>query len=74
MDHIDRVFTLSLKFASMEDPVDLERVSLIALLHDVDDYKLFGEESQKNLTNAKGIMRDVGIEIGLAQRICGELL
>lgn len=44
MDHINRVLDLSLKFAEKEDGNKII-VSLIALLHDVDDYKLFGMES-----------------------------
>ncbi len=73
MDHIDRVLALSLKFAQQEVSVDVEVVSLIALLHDVDDYKLFGEESERNLTNARRIMRDVGIEIEKEQKVCEAL-
>ena len=37
MDHINRVLDLSLKFA-LDENANLEIVSLIALLHDVDDY------------------------------------
>ena len=51
MDHIDRVLRLSLKFAKQEC-ANTEVISLIALLHDVDDYKLFGKENSENLTNA----------------------
>ena len=73
MDHIDRVLTLSLKFAQMEESANLEVVSLIALLHDVDDYKLFGEESAKNLTNAKRIMREAGVSKEVEQKVCEAL-
>ena len=38
-DHIDRVLDLSLKFAKEENANETV-VALIALLHDVDDYKL----------------------------------
>ena len=44
MEHIDRVLNLALKFAEAEN-ADKDVVALIALLHDVDDYKLFGIES-----------------------------
>ena len=47
MEHINRVLDLSLKFAEKEDGNKII-VSLIALLHDVDDYKLFGMESANN--------------------------
>lgn len=62
MDHIDRVLSLSLKFAEQEC-ANKEVVSLIALLHDVDDYKLFGMENAENLTNAKKIMNDCNINL-----------
>lgn len=62
MDHIDRVLSLSLKFAEQEC-ADKEVVSLIALLHDVDDYKLFGIENAENLTNARRIMNNCNIDL-----------
>lgn len=40
MDHIKRVLNLSLRFAEDENAAK-KIVSLIALLHDVDDHKLF---------------------------------
>ena len=55
MEHVNRVLDLSLKFSEKEK-ANKDIISLIALLHDVDDYKLFGEESAKNLTNTKRIM------------------
>ena len=59
-DHVERVYKLSLKFAKKEN-ADEDVVSLIALLHDVDDYKLFGKEQAENLTNAKKIMNFVNV-------------
>ena len=47
MDHINRVLALSLKFAEKESANETI-VSLVALLHDVDDYRLFGSENVKN--------------------------
>lgn len=47
MDHINRVLALALKFAEKES-ANKTIVSLVALLHDVDDYKLFGSENVKN--------------------------
>lgn len=61
MEHVNRVLDLSLKFADVEG-ADRKVVSLIALLHDVDDYKLFGVESSKNLTHAKKIMDECSIK------------
>ena len=67
MSHINRVLELSLKF-SENVQVDKSVVALIALLHDVDDYKLFGEENAlewKNyldnyLKNQNNIFKFVG--------------
>ncbi|MBQ7136850.1 MAG: HD domain-containing protein [Bacilli bacterium] len=66
--HIERVFNLSIKFAKKEN-ADVEITSLIALLHEVDDYKLFGEENAKNLTNAKRIMREVNIDKSIQKEV-----
>ena len=55
LEHINRVLDLSLKFAEKEY-ANKYIVSLIALLHDADDYKLFGRENAEKLTNAKIIM------------------
>ena len=60
MDHIQRVEKLSLQFAETENG-DLEIISLIALLHDVDDYKLVGEEQSKEMTNTKRILEMIDL-------------
>lgn len=60
MEHVNRVLKLSLKFAEMEN-ANKDIVSLIALLHDVDDYKLFGMENADNLINAKNILEQCSI-------------
>lgn len=72
MDHIDRVLDLSLKFALKENG-NKDIVSLIALLHDVDDYKLFGMESSENLTNAKRIMNECNIDSNIQDQVCLQL-
>ena len=59
-DHVERVYDLAVKFSRKEN-ADEEVASLIALLHDVDDYKLFGKEQAENLTNAKKIMNSVNV-------------
>ncbi|MBQ8615024.1 MAG: hypothetical protein IJ415_00415, partial [Clostridia bacterium] len=61
MEHINRVFDLSMKFAGKEK-CNRDIVGLIALLHDVDDYKLFGNENQKNLTNTNLILEKIGAD------------
>ena len=55
VDHVERVYSLSLQFAE-EEQANKDIVGLAALLHDVDDYKLFGQESAENLTNARRIL------------------
>ena len=69
MEHINRVLELSLKFAKKEN-ANKDIVSLIALLHDVDDYKLFGMDNAENLTNAKKIMRDCNIDKNAQEQVC----
>lgn len=72
MEHINRVLNLSLKFAKQEKG-NRDIVSLIALLHDVDDYKLFGINNAENLTNAKRIMCDCNIAKDIQNQVCLEI-
>ncbi len=69
MEHINRVLNLSLKFAKKEAGNEII-VSLIALLHDVDDYKLFGMDNAENLTNAKRIMRECNVDESTQEQVC----
>ena len=69
MDHINRVLELSLRFAEKEK-ANKDIVSLIALLHDVDDYKLFGMDNARNLTNTKRIMNDCNIDKNIQDQVC----
>ena len=69
MEHINRVLDLSLKFAEKENG-NKDIVSLIALLHDVDDYKLFGMDNAENLTNAKKIMEDCKVDKNIQEQVC----
>jgi uncharacterized protein len=55
-DHIQRVLDLSMSFAKAQ-PIDEELISLIALLHDVDDYKFVGVENATLYKNARSIMQ-----------------
>lgn len=68
IEHINRVLELSLKFAEKEN-ANKNIVSLIALLHDVDDYKLFGMDSAKNLTNAKKIMKNCHVDKNTQEQV-----
>lgn len=72
MEHINRVLNLSLKFAEKEK-ANKDLVALIALLHDVDDYKLFGMEFAENLINAKTIMTNCNINYETQRQVCSEL-
>jgi uncharacterized protein len=71
-DHIDRVLDLTLKFAK-EENADENVAALIALLHDVDDYKLVSEEEAKNLTNARRILETVGASEKVKEQVLSEL-
>lgn len=72
MNHINSVLKLSLAFATKEK-ADKKIISLIALLHDVDDYKLFGNESEENLLNAKRIMKVANIDTDTQNKVLSEL-
>lgn len=67
-DHVDRVRKLALAFAKKEN-ADMYIVELAALLHDVDDYKLFGEENAKNLINANKILDEIGADSDAKDRV-----
>lgn len=69
MEHINRVLALSLKFAEKEKG-DKEIISLIALLHDVDDYKLVGVDNARDLTNAKRIMALCNVSQKEQEQVC----
>lgn len=61
MEHVDRVLQLALLFAKSEG-ADTAIVTLAVLLHDVDDYKLFGQESADGLLNATRILRQHNVD------------
>lgn len=71
-DHINRVLKMSLKFSEKEK-ANKDVTALIALLHDVDDYKLFGKEQAADLTNAKKIMNEVNIDEKIQKHVLKEL-
>lgn len=61
--HTLRVYKLSLKIAKDEGGNEF-LLSLLALLHDVDDYKLFKEEGLK-FNNAKKFLKDYDIDLNI---------
>ncbi len=72
MNHVDRVTDLAINFAKKEN-ANIDEVILIAMLHDVDDYKLFGMESQEKLINAKNIMNKIGVDKDMQTRVLASL-
>lgn len=68
MEHVNRVLKLSLKFAEIEN-ANKDVVALIALLHDVDDYKLFGMESADNLTNTRRILKQCSVDDNIKEQV-----
>jgi len=67
-EHISRVEELALKFAEKEN-ANKEIVSITSLLHDVDDYKIFGIENSTNLTNAKKIMNLANVDVSIQKKV-----
>jgi uncharacterized protein len=72
IDHVDRVYRLSLELAEREG-AEPETVSLIAFLHDVDDYKLFGAKSARELTNANKILNRHHIDQKIARQVLSSI-
>ena len=67
-DHIERVYLLAKQFSINQD-VDQELIELIALLHDVDDYKLVGSKNRETFYHAKRIMKDCHIDLQKQQQV-----
>lgn len=68
MEHINRVLDLALKFAEQEK-CDINVVALGALLHDVDDYKVFGNQNQEQLTNTNIILNQLDIDNNMKESV-----
>jgi uncharacterized protein len=68
VEHVERVLKLALKFAKAEG-ANKEIVELAVLLHDVDDYKIFGTKNAENLTNAKEIMAEFNISADVREPV-----
>ena len=62
IDHINRVTNISIKIAEKEQ-ANKELVTVIARLHDVDDYKLFSIENEENLSNTTKILEKTSYTI-----------
>ena len=70
LDHILRVFDIAMKISEDNKSADREIISLAALLHDCDDYKVFGCECAENLTNAKKIMDKINVDEHKQEIVC----
>ncbi len=67
VDHTMRVYHNALSIAGHYEECDLELVSLAALLHDVDDHKLFQTE---NNANARNFLEKQGLNKDRTDMIC----
>ena len=75
MDHIERVYNLALKFAKSEkEKTNKEVIGLIALLHDVDDYKQVGKENSEKLINSREIIDKIDVDEKTKEQILEELV
>ncbi|MFQ6778337.1 MAG: HD domain-containing protein [Alphaproteobacteria bacterium] len=54
--HVFRVYNTALNFCNDIPSANRDLVATTALLHDCDDYKLFGEESERLLINTRKIL------------------
>ena len=66
-DHSMRVYKNALRIAENEKACDMQVVSLAALLHDVDDHKLFATENQ---ANARRFLEENQVPQQTIDRIC----
>lgn len=65
--HTIRVYKNAMEIADDYREADKTVVALSALLHDADDHKLFHTENNEN---ARRILSEIGIESGVADKIC----
>lgn len=68
-EHVMRVYTMAMDIAKQEQ-ANPNIVGIAALLHDVDDYKLFGKESAEKLINARHILKNNNIDDENTDIIC----
>ena len=60
--HVFRVHNTAMKFCDEIPTANRDLVAAAALLHDCDDYKLFGTESERLLTNTRRILSESGFD------------
>ena len=66
-DHVMRVFDTTQRILKTVTDVNEEVTLLVALLHDVDDYKLFA--TSENLSNARHIMTNAGVDENVQKQV-----
>lgn len=66
--HTLRVYNLALNIAEKEN-ANILIVSLASLLHDVDDYKIFGGK-QGQTVNAEKFMQENNVDINVIEEVC----
>lgn len=69
-EHTLRVFENAMKIAEGEPSCDRNLAALEALLHDVDDHKLFSTE---NNANARAFLEAHGVSPEMTERICRDI-
>ncbi len=67
--HVKRVYNLSMYFSKQYDGIDLDVIKLAAYLHDVDDYKIFGNKNAEELINARNIMNKLDISLNIQEQV-----
>ncbi len=67
--HVLRVYNTAMKFCDDIPMANRDLVAAAALLHDCDDYKLFGEESERLLTNTKRILSGSGFDAEFCENV-----
>jgi len=60
--HVFRVYDNAMNFCNEIPAANRDLVAAGALLHDCDDYKIFGEESARLLTNTRRILAGAGFD------------
>ena len=72
-DHVEKVYRNAMKLCNTMPEIDREVVGLAALLHDCDDYKLFGDEGAGKLPNARRIMTDCSVSATFQDKVCAAI-
>lgn len=66
--HVFRVYNTAMKICDEIPFANRDLVAAAALLHDCDDYKLFGEESERLMINTKRILSGSGFDAEFCEK------